>query len=350
MIGAMTARTATKTTTTTTAPRASADLYKKTARGLEEVSLSIDGRKLEMRWQRSNADDIVVDDKESSKAHADPHAALARELAARLAAGFIDADAEVEATPAKPAKRPKAAAKAKPKTPAKKLPAWIAKRPELAKLARIASANGLADRWNDIVATAKPAIDLVVGKALPADAKPASRVGGTPHLPPAFRWPAGLGFVAQLQLADFRALDLDRVLPASGSLVFFAQIDPEQPAYGDRGQWIHVDAPAKQLVATPGPTVAPKARGVTGKLRLSLPPADDLKVKLTEDQKDAYHDTVFMASHAKAPRHQLLGWPNAVAHPSAKFTAQFDSSSHFELGDFQTLRFYGKNQATISED
>src|SRR5947209_13309747 len=70
-----------------------------------------------------------------------------------------------------------------------------------------------------------PAIGFHDGELGPEPAEVGTtRFGGRPDLPDALPWPAGpngpLAFLGQVSLADVVPLDLDRVLPASGALLF----------------------------------------------------------------------------------------------------------------------------------
>lgn len=82
-----------------------------------------------------------------------------------------------------------------------------------------------------------------------------SKVGGKPDLPEEFEWPcegddedAPLGFVAQINLAEVHAADVNNVLPATGMLWFFSILDGDR-AYGHE---IDSDTSVMRYEAKPG--------------------------------------------------------------------------------------------------
>ena len=306
-------------------------------KGDERWMLSASGTSVTAMWQRE-PDGVVVDRKredQTCKSEQDALIALDKLASKLLRKGWTDPSAN---RPPPPKPRDTKPSKAKPAT---KLPAWLANRPELAKLGKRAAKHGLGHRWPEIAATMKPAIDLKAGAA----AKTGSRIGGHPELPESFKWPKGMTFVAQLEVKDFAKLDVEKALPKNGALIFYAQLDPDVDDYCEKGGWVHVTG---KRALREVPTVNPKGRAVTGSLRASLPPREQLKVKLSDDESEAYHDELFLASHGKAD-YQLLGYPDAYADPKA-LTAQSHSSKLFEVGDYQPLRFFGPKRVTAMED
>src|SRR5215203_3917571 len=70
-----------------------------------------------------------------------------------------------------------------------------------------------------------------------------SRYGGpVVDLPPGVDYPKGLLFAAQLDLSKFSPFDKSGLLPASGQLIFFANIR------NHTGKVIYVDFPTRNLV------------------------------------------------------------------------------------------------------
>lgn len=89
----------------------------------------------------------------------------------------------------------------------------------------------------------RPAIGIITHEAEDASiAIGASKIGGAPDVPLGFEWPMWkgqpLGFVAQFNLEEVAAFDVEHVLPESGTLSFFYAIE-EQPEgeAGDEGAW-----------------------------------------------------------------------------------------------------------------
>jgi len=82
---------------------------------------------------------------------------------------------------------------------------------------------GLESRIDDVLQTARPSIRLTPGGT------GASRLGGSPDLPPRFEWPTWqdreLGFVAQLALDEVAAVHSDLPLPGEGRLLVFWDLD-----------------------------------------------------------------------------------------------------------------------------
>ncbi len=227
-------------------------------------------------------------------------------------------------------------------------PAWL-DHPGLAasrkKLAAAVKSAGLGHRLDVIEAAAKPSIALSLTKA--AKAPPgASRLGGAPEVAP----PKKLHFVAQIALAEVHPLDLEGVLPAEGLLSFFAQLDPEGDDYAEVGQVVHAGAGGAPIAG-----VKPRAKAMgllTPKLVLTLPyyedPAFD-RLKLTDEERESYHDQVYLAVMPEEPAHLLLGYGSSGTEPSLEgrpFLAQFASDDRigFEEGDSQTLRYYFKGK------
>jgi hypothetical protein len=231
---------------------------------------------------------------------------------------------------------------------------------QLAALRKKLGKVGLGHRSAEIEALTRPAIGLSVKKAKPADLKAVvSRMGGDPDLPADLKWPVvkgqKLAFVAQIVLADMKAYDLERVLPSSGVLSFFAQLDSANDAYGELAFIAHLPS-ASKLVRTPAPSgvVRIATPGVlTPKVRLTLPPHEEPAMeglRLSGDEAGAYHDQVFLESIPEGRVHILGGWGSAATEHGIKgrrFCAQFDSDHHiaFEMGDYETLRFYVKGDA-----
>ncbi len=108
----------------------------------------------------------------------------------------------------------------------------------------------------------------------------ASKLGGTPDLPPEFAWPIWKGrpqaFIAQLRLSEVPALEGEAPLPSEGLLSFF--YDSAQSTWGsspaDAGSWLvcyHSGAPSS-LQRTPAPEVPPPPRAWWQRLLSSSPP------------------------------------------------------------------------------
>jgi hypothetical protein len=69
-----------------------------------------------------------------------------------------------------------------------------------------------------------------------------------------------------------------------------------------------------------------------------------------KDESSAYHNDLFLGPIPEGRHHMLLGWRTAATHhgiQGKRFLAQFDSDHHidFEMGDYNTLRFYIEGDA-----
>lgn len=151
----------------------------------------------------------------------------------------------------------------------------------------------------------------------------ASRLGGVPDLPAGVAWPrrdvaeTPLAFLAQINLAETASADLEKLLPSSGMLYFFA--DPEEPwgfKPADRDHWQVIYA---EQVPAAGPTEPPEdlaaenifhASALAFEAEWTLPPYESPMVEalgLTTEETDAY----FEAS-GDGTIHRLLGHPQQI--------------------------------------
>jgi hypothetical protein len=243
-----------------------------------------------------------------------------------------------------------------------KKPAWLGALPKVmaaqhGKLMKTAASKGLTHRFLEIEALMRPGIDLALKKAKPADLESGviSRIGGEPDLPAKEAWPTSNGvvltFVAQIVITpDIKELDLEAILPEGGVLSFFAQLDPNAPEHGEAGAILFFPS-AKGLVRTAAPAanrVHPTAGVLTPKGRVTVAPSECPSVEglgLNRDEQRAYHDDLFIGPIPEGRHHMLAGWGNATTRHDLKkkrFVAQFDSDHRiaFEMGDYDTLRFY----------
>jgi len=245
-------------------------------------------------------------------------------------------------------------------------PVWLGSLPESLQsqheeIVEVLKKNGLDKHLDKIETLLRVSIELVVTRTDPANVQGiVSRMGGEPDLPPGQTWPTWnsipLTFMGQVVITDeIKALDVDNLLPKEGLLSFFAQLD--SPEYGQHSVVLHTPTTAG-LVRTNPPEAQMVLRGATLLLRqtgvisvrgrLALPSGNAPFVdqfNLTSDEKDAYHDSVFLALVPPSPRHRLLGWPTAATYLDERgqlFLAQFDSDDELELemGDVETLRMY----------
>ena len=93
----------------------------------------------------------------------------------------------------------------------------------------------------ELIALLRPAIALNATRADDAQISTgASKFGGAPDVPAEFEWPMWQGksltFLAQINLAEVAALDINSQLPPSGVLLFWKALDEENPIWGEPQQ------------------------------------------------------------------------------------------------------------------
>jgi hypothetical protein len=227
-------------------------------------------------------------------------------------------------------------------------PAWLGALPESLQaqhkeLLEFLEKNGLGNQLDPIETLLRLSIELVVEKTdqalLPGVT---SRMGGEPDLPPGQTWPTWesmpLSFIAQIVITD----------EIKGLLSFFGHLGVPRCGQGCTVLYFpSVDDFVR--TAAPGPRLLLKHAGlisVRGRLVLPSGHAPFIeRFNLNSDERDAYHNAVFLELVPPSPNHRLLGWPTAATYNDEKerlFLAQFDSDDDLELemGDVETFRIY----------
>ncbi|MDX1962188.1 MAG: YwqG family protein [Pirellulales bacterium] len=94
---------------------------------------------------------------------------------------------------------------------------------------------GLERAATQLLDAALPAIGISGKKVLSPCRIGSSKIGGRPSLPITFEWPTHKGrkldFLLQINLADVAPLDVQKLLPASGLLSFFYDLDSQPWGY-----------------------------------------------------------------------------------------------------------------------
>ena len=199
------------------------------------------------------------------------------------------------------------------------------------------------DPVRDLEALAAPHSMPAVHLAATDDASH-SHLGGAPVLPDGFSWPsrngAPLAFIARLDLAELRrAVELEW-LPASGSLLFFYDVEHQPWGFdpADREGW----AVVRLRGATGGsgddfgcerdPSRAPLPRcGISFHPIRSLPSSERPAIaplRLSNAEEDAYgalRDRPFGGK----PQHQLGGYPSPVQADTMELECQLASHGLF---------------------
>ena len=197
---------------------------------------------------------------------------------------------------------------------------------------QLAQSVGLAHLADQIYPLLQPCIRF---HSQPADDKTlpvgASKIGGLPDLPPDVDIPQWHGkpliFIAQFNLADVTAYDLEKALPLDGFLTFFYA--------ADNGHWdtSAVDRGGEQVLYFPtGTRLVRKALqtpfapcSLTFETEFTLPPMespyiqsfwDDRqteKLKLSREDGDRYWNLVKAVEvNTARVHHQLLGHPDQM--------------------------------------
>jgi uncharacterized protein YwqG len=191
---------------------------------------------------------------------------------------------------------------------------------------------GLAPIQKDVARLAQAGIHLACHAADDAQlAVGASKFGGAPDLPSETAWPtlrgAPMSFIGQVRLDEVRPFDAERVLPASGLLLFF--YDAQQQTYGadpaDRGGWqvLYAAGARPNLRRAAPPATLPAAARfkpctLTFTRIATLPERPEAllpQLNWSSAQRQLYDDFAAAlpgAADRSAPRHQLLGHPETL--------------------------------------
>ena len=207
-------------------------------------------------------------------------------------------------------------------------------------LVELLSSAGLTRVQSEILNSALPSIRLRTQAVDETQQElGATHFGGSPDLPPVYHWPerggTPLPFVAQINVSDLVSYDAARVLPTTGRLVFFFDVDaffetwPHDPA-----TWLvcYDTSPLSTLQRVALPEAIAKRRryrlcAVACSTELTLPDYSQydptslqrlrLSQPLTDEEELAYYAVQEQlaertgATH-HTPLHRLLGHPDDV--------------------------------------
>lgn len=158
-----------------------------------------------------------------------------------------------------------------------------------ARIQELIDANGLSHIAGELLQSLKYSIRLKT-RAVTEDqlAVGASKIGGTPDLPPDMQWPewsnGPLSFICQIHLPDITPYDRDYLLPHTGMLYFFYHYNDDADVYTFMEErpdgpppWrvIYVESDVFQLVRTPAPAI------LSSEVELFAPCAIDFSTELT---------------------------------------------------------------------
>lgn len=192
---------------------------------------------------------------------------------------------------------------------------------------------GLEQRAADVRRLARTSVRLTAA-APGADAVGASRLGGSPDVPPAFAWPTWdgreLAFLGQLDLARVAAVDADLPLPHEGLLLFFYDLEgrPSGLLAADRGSCRVVCLDARGDGLAPDEEHPPALQPMPLELsrELMLPGAWSFhaeELELSADEMDAWDELrerlaraqgveLEETSHETFALHRLLGYHEEI--------------------------------------
>lgn len=170
----------------------------------------------------------------------------------------------------------------------------------------------------------------------------ATKMGGFPDLPGNAVWPSKpkggkpLSFIAQLDLAQLKAREIEPALPDSGLLSFFYDVDglPGGLSRDESGGWRVLYFPANTNLTRRldmKPDILLNACSVKAKRGLSLPSEMDgvfNGLDAPENQREAYCEIVASLLESGGGAHQFLGHESPIQHPVCEETVQAISSCY----------------------
>ena len=164
-----------------------------------------------------------------------------------------------------------------------------------------------------------------------------TKLGGVPDMPPGSSWPAMKGapqaFLGQINLAELADFDVESLLPHSGLLSFFYDVDASVSGFDpdDRGGWHVAYTPASDaLERLEFPSDLPSSGRfrpvplVPG-LELLLPSIGSLaldSVPLSEDEWYGYEEAISTHEHV----HRVLGYPQPIQRTRMQLECQLASN------------------------
>ena len=187
---------------------------------------------------------------------------------------------------------------------------------------------------------ARPAVHVVT-RTVPSR----SHFGGVPELPAGVEWPAWshgrLAFLARIELSELQGAHRIPWLPASGSLLFFYDVEKQPWGFDpkDRGGAAVIYAPdvgrrsERRFVPMNGDDGI-AFRYVDFTKIESLPSWNNDAIRalsLSDEEHEAYMDEQ-LAPFKDAPKHQVAGYPTPIQNDTMEFECQVVSHGIY-LGD-----------------
>ena len=162
-----------------------------------------------------------------------------------------------------------------------------------------------------------------------------SKIGGKPYLPKDFVWPyyqeLPLSFLAQINLEEVKSLDKDNLLPSTGMLYFFYELETEEWGYKPQSKgcakvFYYEDISNFSLIDFPenmeDDYKIPEFK-VNFKSNISLPSYEDFYLFLKEhdtfkEQDISFSDFIPLYDELFIPDNnytKLLGYPEVIQNP-----------------------------------
>ena len=197
-----------------------------------------------------------------------------------------------------------------------------------------------------------------------------SKIGGKPYLPKDFVWPyyqeLPLSFLAQINLEEVNSFDKDKLLPSTGMLYFFYELETEEWGYelknkGCAKVFYYEDTSNFELIDFPKDMKdycqVPEFK-VTFKANISYPSYEDFDIIHNggkevadnyEDFQDAYFDIYNKHMESFDSYTKLLGHPEVIQNPMEEECEAVTRG--FDMGGMESYpKQYQKEIRSASKD
>ena len=197
-----------------------------------------------------------------------------------------------------------------------------------------------------------------------------SKIGGKPYLPKDFIWPYyqefPLSFLAQINLEEVNSFDKDKLLPSTGMLYFFYELETEEWGYelknkGCAKVFYYEDTSNFELIDFPKDMKdycqIPEFK-VTFKANISYPSYEDFDIIHNggkevadnyEDFQDAYFDIYNKHMESFDSYTKLLGHPEVIQNPMEEECEAVTRG--FDMGGMESYpKQYQKEIRSASKD
>ena len=196
-----------------------------------------------------------------------------------------------------------------------------------------------------------------------------SKIGGKPYLPKDFVWPyyeeLPLSFLAQINLEEVNSFDKDKLLPSTGMLYFFYELETEEWGYelknkGCAKVFYYEDTSNFELIDFPKDMKdycqVPEFK-VTFKANISYPSYEDFDIIHNggkevadnfEDFQDAYFDIYNNHMESLDSYTKLLGYPDVIQSSMEEQCAAITKG--FYMGGIDSPKKYREEVIKDSKD